>query len=86
MAEALAEQFKKVPRHTKTLFISGYTEDVITHLGALDTGTRFCKNLLNHQTLIRKLRRVKSKFTTKPLGYFDSASFRAFSGRCTGSP
>jgi len=54
MAEALAEQFKKVPPHTKTLFISGYTEDVITHHGALDTGRRFCKSLLNHQTLIRK--------------------------------
>ena len=54
----LAEQFRKIRPEAKTLFISGYTEDVITHHGALDHGTRFLQKPFNHQTLSRKVREV----------------------------
>lgn len=55
---ALAEQLSKTRSGTKILFVSAYTENIIMHHGALDTGTRFLQKPFTPETLGRKVREV----------------------------
>jgi signal transduction histidine kinase/ActR/RegA family two-component response regulator len=55
---ALAEEFKKLRPLTKVLFVSAYTEDVITHHKILTNGTRFLQKPFTNEILCRNVREV----------------------------
>ena len=42
----------------KTLFVSGYTDDVIAHHGVLDAGVQFLEKPFNRQSLLQRVREV----------------------------
>jgi len=54
----LSEQVETVRRGIKVLFVSGYSEDIITHQGELQRGTNFLPKPYTRETLSRKVREV----------------------------
>lgn len=54
----LAEQLRSAAPHLKVLYMSGYTEDVITHRGRLDPGVLLLNKPFRKQELARKLRQA----------------------------
>jgi two-component system, cell cycle sensor histidine kinase and response regulator CckA len=67
----LSERVTKVRPSIKVLFVSGYSEDIITHHGELRSGTNFLPKPYTHETLNRKVREI-----------LDSAGADRSSGRC----
>jgi two-component system cell cycle sensor histidine kinase/response regulator CckA len=64
----VAQQFVSLRPETKVLFMSGYTEDAITHLGILEPGVAFIEKPFSPDELARKVRRVlgSKERTTAP--------------------
>ncbi len=56
----LAEQFMKIQPQTKVLFVSGFTENVVTQ-GKLDSGIGFLQKPFAHHDLSRKIREILDK-------------------------
>jgi two-component system, cell cycle sensor histidine kinase and response regulator CckA len=54
----LEESLETLRPELKTLFISGYTADVIAHHGVLDEGVRFLQKPFSVGTLVEKVREV----------------------------
>jgi signal transduction histidine kinase/ActR/RegA family two-component response regulator len=54
----LSEQVEKARPGIKALFVSGYSEDIITHHGELQAGTNFLPKPYSRETLSRKVREV----------------------------
>jgi DNA-binding response OmpR family regulator len=54
----LSERVEKLRPGIKVLFVSGYSEDVITHHGELRSGTNFLPKPYTRETLSRKVREV----------------------------
>jgi signal transduction histidine kinase/ActR/RegA family two-component response regulator len=54
----LSEQVETARRGIKVLFVSGYSEDIITHQGELKRGTNFLPKPYTRETLSRKVREV----------------------------
>ncbi len=54
----LAEEMIKIRPNTKTLFMSGYTADIIAHRGILDRGVYFVQKPFTTDSLARKVREV----------------------------
>ena len=57
LAERLYATFPGLP----TLFISGYTADIIAHRGVLDEGVEFLEKPFTRQALLTKIRAVLGK-------------------------
>lgn len=57
----LAEQLKEVCRDFKVLYISGYTDDAITHHGVLETGINYLQKPFTVDGLAKKVREVLYK-------------------------
>jgi two-component system cell cycle sensor histidine kinase/response regulator CckA len=58
---ALSEQLRLKRTDLATLFISGYTSNVIAHHGVLDEGVEFLEKPFTRQTLLGKVREVLRK-------------------------
>ena len=56
----LADRLKPLRPASRILFMSGYTDEVITHLGALDQNMAYLQKPFTPDTLIRKVREVLS--------------------------
>lgn len=54
----VAQQFVSLRPETKVLFMSGYTEDAITHLGILEPGVAFIEKPFSPDELASKVRSV----------------------------
>ena len=54
----VAQQFVSLRPETKVLFMSGYTEDAITHLGILEPGVAFIEKPFSPDELAHKVRSV----------------------------
>ena len=54
----LAEKLASVRPDTKVLYVSGYTENVIAHRGALYPGTSFLQKPFTKEALSRKIRQL----------------------------
>ncbi len=54
----LNEQLKKIRPDIKSLFMSGYTDDSISHGGVLISGTAFIEKPFSPESLVRKIREV----------------------------
>jgi PAS domain S-box-containing protein len=54
----LAEEIKKDRPEIKVIFMSGYTDDIISHYGVLDAGVNFIQKPLAPNTLAVKIREV----------------------------
>ena len=52
------EEIKKLDPDIKAIFMSGYTDDVISRKGILEEGVDFISKPLNPATLMRKIREV----------------------------
>lgn len=61
---ALFNKIKQIRPESKVLYISGYTDNVISHHGILDKGINFIQKPFTIQALSRKIREVIEK--TKP--------------------
>jgi ligand-binding sensor domain-containing protein/signal transduction histidine kinase/ActR/RegA family two-component response regulator len=59
----LADRLKTLRPSTKILFMSGYTDEVITHLGELDRDVAYLQKPFTPDTLIRKVRQVLASST-----------------------
>ena len=57
----LAERIEVEQPGVRTLFISGYTSNVIAHHGVLDEGVEFLEKPFNRQDLLLKVRTVLDK-------------------------
>ena len=57
----LSERLRKTRRDLKTLFISGYTSNVIAHHGVLDQGVEFLEKPFTRLALLTKVRAVLDK-------------------------
>lgn len=53
-----AEKIQSVFPNTRTLFISGYTADVIAHQGILEKGVHFLQKPFTYATLAEKIREL----------------------------
>ncbi len=58
---ALSEQLRAARAGLRTLFISGYTSNVIAHHGVLDEGVEFLEKPFTRQSLLMKVRAVLGK-------------------------
>jgi DNA-binding response OmpR family regulator len=58
---AMIEQFLPVHPHTKVLFMSAYTEDIVDHHGELLKGASFISKPFTKQVLCAKIRAVLSE-------------------------
>lgn len=54
----VAQQFVSLRPETKVLFMSGYTEDAITHLGILEPGVAFIEKPFSPDELANKVRSI----------------------------
>ncbi len=54
----LAEKFAKVHPETRVLFVSGFTENVVTQQGKPDSETSFLQKPFTHQDLSQKIREI----------------------------
>ena len=54
----LAEQVKLARPGTKVLFVSGYTENIVTHHGQLDVGGGFLQKPFSYEALRQKVREI----------------------------
>ena len=54
----LAERIAASRPGIRTLFVSGYTADVIAHSGVLDEGVRFLQKPFSRRALATKVRQV----------------------------
>jgi two-component system cell cycle sensor histidine kinase/response regulator CckA len=54
----LAQRITANSPHTRVLYMSGYTDDVITHGGMLDPGIAFLQKPFTPAALARKIREV----------------------------
>jgi FixJ family two-component response regulator len=54
----LAEQLKQVCQDFKVLYMSGYTDNVITHHGVLEEGMNYLQKPFTVESLVRKVREV----------------------------
>jgi FixJ family two-component response regulator len=54
----LAKQFRSIRPETKILFMSGYTDKVISRTTALEPGTAFLQKPFTPQTMTHKVREV----------------------------
>jgi two-component system, cell cycle sensor histidine kinase and response regulator CckA len=52
----LAREIEKIRPNIKTLFMSGYTANVIAHQGVLDEGVAFIEKPFTFENLARKVR------------------------------
>ena len=55
---AFAEQLKRSRPDTKVLFVSGYTENIMSHHGQLDEGFSFLQKPFTYESLGRKVREI----------------------------
>jgi FixJ family two-component response regulator len=55
---ALAEQLSQAQFDLKVLFMSGYTDNAITHHGVLEPGVMFIQKPFSPAALARKVREV----------------------------
>jgi FixJ family two-component response regulator len=54
----LAESLAGMRPGLKTLFVSGYTSDIIAHHGVLDRGVEFLEKPFSREGLLRRVREV----------------------------
>jgi len=54
----LDEKLRKLRPAIKTLFMSGYTSDIIAERGLVDEGVNFIHKPISHEALVRKVREV----------------------------
>jgi len=54
----LAKRFRAIRPETKILFMSGYTDNVISYTAALEPGTAFLQKPFTPQTLTHKVHEV----------------------------
>ena len=52
------EEIKGIEPDVKTIFMSGYTDDIISRKGILEEGFDFISKPINPVTLMRKIREV----------------------------
>ena len=52
------EEIKKLDPDIKAIFMSGYTDDIISKKGILEEGFEFISKPINPDTLMRKIREV----------------------------
>jgi two-component SAPR family response regulator len=57
----LAEQLKQVCQKFEVLYMSGYTDNAITHHGVLERGTNYLQKPFTVDSLARKVREVLGK-------------------------
>jgi len=57
----LAEQLKQVCQDFKVLYMSGYTDNAITHHGVLEEGMNYLQKPFTVDGLARKVREVLDK-------------------------
>jgi DNA-binding NtrC family response regulator len=57
----LEEQFKRVCQDFKVLYMSGYTDNAITHHGVLEKGMNYLQKPFTVDSLARKVREVLDK-------------------------
>ena len=56
--QELSETVRSIVPGIKTLFVSGYTANVIAHHGVLDEGVEFLEKPFNRQSLLRRVREL----------------------------
>ncbi len=56
--DALAEEFSRTHPETKILFVSAFTENVVSQRGRLESGTNFLQKPFTHRDLTRKIREI----------------------------
>jgi len=54
----LAERIRLLYPNTKVLFMSGYTDDAISHLGVLEPGMEFIEKPFSPESLALKVRKT----------------------------
>ena len=54
----MAEALRSSRHDTRVLFMSGYTDDAISHHGILETGVHFLQKPFTTDALLRKVRDV----------------------------
>jgi len=59
----LAEQLRQLQPSLRTLFVSGYTANVIAHHGVLDEGVEFLEKPFTRHDLLRRVREVLDRRT-----------------------
>ncbi len=52
------EKIKSIEPSVKTIFMSGYTDDIISKKGILEEGFQLISKPINPDTLMRKIREV----------------------------
>ncbi|MCD6326559.1 response regulator, partial [bacterium] len=57
----LSDVISRICPNFKTVFMSGYTENVIAHSGVLDEGVEFISKPFTPDDLLRKIRRILNK-------------------------
>jgi PAS domain S-box-containing protein len=62
--QKLVKRVTQLCPHIKTLFMSGYTADVIAHHGVLDEGVNFIEKPFSRKTLAAKIREVLDQGAT----------------------
>jgi len=60
----LSERVQEERAGIKVLFVSGYSEDIITHHGELKAGTNFLAKPYSYEALSRRVREVLDQVTT----------------------
>ena len=63
--KSLCQMMQEKYPHLQCLYMSGYTSDVITHHGVLDTGVRFLQKPFTKHELIRKVQELRSSSQSK---------------------
>ncbi len=59
----LAEQLVSQRQALKVLYISGYTDDAITHYGILDAGVAYLQKPFTPDALLRKVQEVLGRIS-----------------------
>jgi CheY-like chemotaxis protein len=57
----LADHLKEICQYSKVLYMSGYTENDITHHGVIDNGANYWQKPFTVESLVRKVREVLDK-------------------------